>query len=73
MRVASLLMRLSDQQTGVMSAREVDKYLDGLEEPKRTTLASLRQTILDILPEADQGISYGVQGRGKDNRWVRRV
>src|ERR1019366_7153103 len=60
MRVASLLMRLSDQQTGVMSAREVDKYLDGLEEPKRTTLARLRQTILDILPEADQGISYGV-------------
>ena len=43
-----------------MSAREVDKYLDGLEEPKRTTLARLRQTILDILPEADQGISYGV-------------
>jgi uncharacterized protein YdhG (YjbR/CyaY superfamily) len=43
-----------------MSAEEIDQYLEGLEEPKRTTLTRLRQTILDILPEADQGISYGV-------------
>ena len=43
-----------------MSAQEIDHYLDALEEPKRTTLAQLRQTILDILPEAEQGISYGV-------------
>jgi uncharacterized protein YdhG (YjbR/CyaY superfamily) len=43
-----------------MSAQEIDEYLDGLEEPKRTTLATLRQTILDIVPEADQGISYGL-------------
>ena len=42
--------------------------LDALEEPKRTTLAQLRQTILDILPEAEQGISYGLPAfkvRGK--------
>ena len=43
-----------------MSAEEIDQYLDALEEPKRTRLARLRQTILDILPEAEQGISYGV-------------
>ena len=43
-----------------MSAEEIGRYLDALEEPKRTTLARLRQTILEILPEADQGISYGV-------------
>jgi len=43
-----------------MSAEEIDEYLAALEEPKRTTLARLRQTILEILPEADQGISYGV-------------
>jgi uncharacterized protein YdhG (YjbR/CyaY superfamily) len=55
-----LPMRLSVHQNEVMSAQEIDEYLDGLEEPKRTTLARLRQTILDILPEADQGISYGV-------------
>ncbi len=51
-----------------MSADEVDRYLDALEEPKRATLAQLRQTILDLLPEADQGISYGVPAfkvRGK--------
>ena len=43
-----------------MSAEEIDQYLDALEEPKRTALARLRQTILDSLPEAEQGISYGV-------------
>jgi len=43
-----------------VSAEEIDQYLDALEEPKRTALARLRQTILDILPEAEQGISYGV-------------
>ena len=43
-----------------MSAQEIDEYLDGLAEPKRSTLARLRQTILDILPEAEQGISYSM-------------
>lgn len=42
-----------------MSAQEVDHYLAALEEPKRATLARLRETILDIVPEAEQGISYG--------------
>ena len=51
-----------------MSAEEIDQYLDALEEPKRTTLARLRETILDIVPEAEQGIAYGVPAfrvRGK--------
>ncbi len=51
-----------------MSAQEIDEYLAALEEPKRTTLARLRQTILEIVPEAQQGISYGVPAfriRGK--------
>jgi uncharacterized protein YdhG (YjbR/CyaY superfamily) len=51
-----------------VSAQEIDQYLDALEEPKRTTLAQLRQTIAGILPEAEQGISYGVPAfkvRGK--------
>lgn len=56
----SLLLRPIDQHNGAVSAEEIDRYLDGLQEPKRATLARLRQTILDILPEADQGISYGV-------------
>ena len=64
----SLPLRLIDQDNGAVSAQEIDQYLDALEEPKRATLARLRQTILEILPEADQGISYGVPAfkvRGK--------
>jgi uncharacterized protein YdhG (YjbR/CyaY superfamily) len=43
-----------------VSAEEIDAYLDSLEEPKRTTLSQLRQAILRVLPEAEQGISYGL-------------
>ncbi len=43
-----------------MSAKEVDQYLRGLEEPKRSTLESLRRTILEIVPEAEEVISYRV-------------
>jgi uncharacterized protein YdhG (YjbR/CyaY superfamily) len=53
---------------GAMSVEQIDRYLDALEEPKRTTLARLRQTILDILPDAEQAISYGLPAfkvRGK--------
>jgi uncharacterized protein YdhG (YjbR/CyaY superfamily) len=42
-----------------VSADEVDRYIDALPEPKRATLTELRQTILEIVPEADQGIAYG--------------
>ena len=44
----------------VVSAAEVDEYLRGVEEPKRGTLQTLRATILEIVPEAEQVISYGV-------------
>lgn len=43
-----------------MSVEEVDDYLHGLEEPKRNTLQSLRRTILEIVPDAEQVISYRV-------------
>jgi len=43
-----------------VSAQEIDEYLDALDEPKRATLAQLRRAILDVLPEAEQGISYGL-------------
>jgi len=43
-----------------MSRKEVDDYLASLDEPKRTTLETLRQRILEVVPEAEQGISYGV-------------
>jgi uncharacterized protein YdhG (YjbR/CyaY superfamily) len=51
-----------------MSAQEVDEYLRGVEEPKRSTLETLRRTILEIVPEAEQVISYRVPAfrvRGK--------
>jgi len=59
-RLRSLLGKLTGQQNRVVPAEEIDQYLDALEEPRRATLARLRQTILDILPEADQGISSSV-------------
>jgi uncharacterized protein YdhG (YjbR/CyaY superfamily) len=38
----------------------VEEYLRGLQEPKRSTLEALRQTILEVVPEAEQVISYGL-------------
>ncbi len=43
-----------------VSALEVDEYLRVVEEPKRGTLEALRRTILEIVPEAQQVISYRV-------------
>ena len=43
-----------------MSKEEIDDYLGGLEEPKRSTLSALRQSILDVIPDAEQCISYGL-------------
>ena len=43
-----------------MAAADVDEYLLGVEEPKRSTLLTVRSTILEILPQAEQLISYGM-------------
>jgi uncharacterized protein YdhG (YjbR/CyaY superfamily) len=43
-----------------MSKGEVDRYLAPLAQPKRKTLEALRRTILDVLPEAEECISYGL-------------
>src|SRR3954453_6395301 len=43
-----------------VSAAEVDDYLGTVDEPKRRTLQALRDTILEIVPDAEQGISYRV-------------
>ena len=53
-----------------MSAEEVDEYLRGIEEPKRSTLERLRGTILEIVPEAEQVISYKVPAFRVDGRIV---
>ena len=51
-----------------MGVKDIDDYLAALEEPKRSTLAQLRETILSIVPDAEQCISYGMPAfklRGK--------
>jgi uncharacterized protein YdhG (YjbR/CyaY superfamily) len=50
----------SGPRIGPVSSAEIDEYLADLEEPKRSTLQSLRKTILEVVPEAEEGISYGV-------------
>jgi uncharacterized protein YdhG (YjbR/CyaY superfamily) len=45
-----------------MSAAEIDEYLDGLDQPKRSTLSQLRRDILAVVPDAEQCISYAVPG-----------
>jgi uncharacterized protein YdhG (YjbR/CyaY superfamily) len=41
-----------------MSEQEIDAYLAQLEEPKRSTLRELRRTIHEVIPDAEQCISY---------------
>jgi uncharacterized protein YdhG (YjbR/CyaY superfamily) len=43
-----------------MTAKEIDDYLAGVPEPKRSTLEVLRRSILAVIPEAEQCISYGM-------------
>lgn len=53
-----------------MSAEEVDAYLRGVEEPKRSTLEALRRSILEIVPHAEQVISYRVPAFRVDGKIV---
>src|SRR5450755_3537623 len=48
------------ERLAVMSQRDIDRYLAALDEPKRSTLEALRQSILEVVPEAEQCISYGL-------------
>jgi uncharacterized protein YdhG (YjbR/CyaY superfamily) len=62
-----ILIRPANENAG-MSKQEIDEYLNALEEPKRSTLTQLRNTIMAIVPDAEQGISYGMPAfklRGK--------
>jgi uncharacterized protein YdhG (YjbR/CyaY superfamily) len=43
-----------------MSVEQVDAYLAAVEEPKRSTLEAVRHTIMEIMPDAEQTISYKV-------------
>ena len=43
-----------------MSAGDIDSYLAGVDEPKRSTLEQLRRSIHAVVPDAEECISYGM-------------
>ena len=43
-----------------MTSDELDAYLAGVEEPKRSTLEALRRSIRAVVPDADECLSYGM-------------
>ncbi len=43
----------------MVTKREVDDYLARLEPQHRETLEALRRAILSVVPDAEQGLSYG--------------
>lgn len=53
-----------------MSEHEIDRYLAALDEPKRGTLEQLRRTILEVIPDAEQCISYGMPAFKLDGKAV---
>lgn len=57
-------------QTLPVTSAAVDTYLAGLAEPKRSSLEQLRQQILDVIPEAEECISYGLPAFRIDGKVV---
>jgi uncharacterized protein YdhG (YjbR/CyaY superfamily) len=53
-----------------MTPTTVDDYLADLDEPKRSTLEEVRRRILEVIPQADQCISYSVPGFKVDGKVV---
>jgi uncharacterized protein YdhG (YjbR/CyaY superfamily) len=45
-----------------VSAAEIDEYLAGVDASARETLQIVRARILEIMPDAEQCISYGMPG-----------
>jgi len=53
-----------------VSRGEIDRYLAALDEPKRSTLGRLRESILETVPEAEECISYGMPAFRLDGKVV---
>lgn len=45
-----------------MSSKEVDQHLAKIPQPQRATLEALRKTMRELLPDAEEVISYGFPG-----------
>ena len=43
-----------------MTAEDIDRYLAGVEEPTRGTLEEMRRRILEVIPDAEQCLSYAL-------------
>jgi uncharacterized protein YdhG (YjbR/CyaY superfamily) len=43
-----------------VSAEDIDGYLAAVDEPARATLEEVRRSILAVVPDAEQCISYGM-------------
>ena len=53
-----------------MSSKEVTAHLAKVPQPQKATLESLRKTILEIIPEAEEVISYGFPGYRLDGKII---
>jgi uncharacterized protein YdhG (YjbR/CyaY superfamily) len=53
-----------------MSREEVDAYIGNFDEPKRSTLEELRRSILEVIPAAEEGISYGLPAFRVDGKVI---
>lgn len=49
-----------------MATADVDKFFATVEEPKRSTLEEMRRRILEVVPDAEQTIKYGMPAFTKD-------
>jgi uncharacterized protein YdhG (YjbR/CyaY superfamily) len=45
-----------------MSSKQVTAHLANLPQPQKSTLQELRKSILEVIPEAEEVISYGFPG-----------
>ena len=43
-----------------VAATDIDGYLRALDQPKRSTLEEMRRRILEVVPKAEQCLSYSV-------------
>ena len=57
-------------KTDRVTQEDIDGYLVTVDEPKRTTLETLRRSILQVVPDAEQCISYGMPAFKVDGKTV---
>jgi uncharacterized protein YdhG (YjbR/CyaY superfamily) len=53
-----------------VATNPIDDYLDGVDEPKRSTLEALRHTLRELIPDAQECLAYGVPAMRHDGKLV---